>query len=93
MKIASYLEIRAGDRVTILTAQGQERTGRAQLLLCNPAAGSVVLNMGGAHGTPAVCTPDNFVRASRAEPRHQNAGREEQQGRYLDCGPGAWDDR
>lgn len=30
-------------------------------------------------------------RQRRAAPRH--AGKEEQQARYLDCGPGAWDDR
>lgn len=62
----NFYLIRPGDRVTIRTPQGQSRTGRAQLLLCNPAAGTVVLNMGGRYGTPAVCTPDNFVRASRA---------------------------
>lgn len=65
MKITRFEELRSMDRVTIRTPQGQERTGIAQMLLCNPAAGSVVLNMGGKHGTPAVCTPTNFVRAER----------------------------
>lgn len=57
--------LRAGDRVTIRTPQGQEVPGRAQRLLCNPSAGTVVLNMGGRYGRPAVATPDNFVRATR----------------------------
>ncbi len=65
MKITSFLDVRAGDRVTYADRFGVERTGRAQLLLCNPAAGTVVLNMGGPHGRPAGVTPDNFVCASR----------------------------
>jgi hypothetical protein len=32
---------------------------------------------------------DNIMRQAPGEP----ASREEQYGRYLDCGPGAWDDR
>lgn len=28
-----------------------------------------------------------------AEPRERTASREEQQSRYIDCGPAAWDDR
>ena len=67
MNITSFSEVRAGDRVKIVDRFGQERTGRAQLLLCRPSEGVVVLNMGGAHGTPAVCTPENFVSASRKE--------------------------
>lgn len=65
MKVLSFMELRPGDRVTIQTPQGQHRTGRAQGLLCYPTGGTVVLNMGGPHGTPAVCTPDNFISASR----------------------------
>ena len=41
--------IRPGDRVTIKTPQGQERTGTAVM---RSSAGGWVLNMGGAHGTP-----------------------------------------
>jgi hypothetical protein len=67
MKIYNFYDLRAGDRVTIGTPPAQFRTGRAQRLLCNPAAGTVVLNMGGKYGTPAVCTPDNFVSATRKE--------------------------
>lgn len=29
----------------------------------------------------------------RRSRRSRNASREEQHGRYIDCGPGAWDDR
>jgi len=65
MKISNFLDLRAGDRVTISTPQGQTVTGRAQLLLCNVAAGIVILNAGGPHGTPRCCTPDNFVSATR----------------------------
>lgn len=66
MKITSFYDVRAGDRVTFAGRFG-ERTGRAQPLLTNPAAGTVVVNMGGAYGTPAVVTPANFVSASRKE--------------------------
>ena len=100
MKITRFLSLLPGDRVTIRTPQGQEVTGRAQQLLCNPSregGGTVVLNMGGAHGTPAVCTEDNFVRATRPNPAHlgkrRTASRSEQHARYIDCGPQAWDDQ
>lgn len=48
--------IKHGDRVTITTPQGQTRTGKA--VMRGPAGW--VLNMGGRHGTPAVCTPANY---------------------------------
>lgn len=32
-------------------------------------------------------------RRSRRIPKERTASREEQYGRYLDCGPAAWDDR
>lgn len=54
-------EIKPGDRVTLLTPQKQEHTGRA--VMRGPAGW--VLNMGGPHGTPGVATPENFVRARR----------------------------
>jgi hypothetical protein len=58
--------LRPGDRVTILVSGGigrngiewVERTGRA--VICSGT--HVTLNMGGRYGTPAVCTPENFVR-------------------------------
>ena len=49
--------IRPGDRVTILSPQGHERTGRA--VICSGT--HVALNMGGKHGTPGVATPENVL--------------------------------
>ena len=54
--------IGAGDRVTIRTPQGQERTGRA--VMYGPAGW--VLNMGGPHGTPGIASPSNVVRVKKA---------------------------
>lgn len=50
--------IKPGDRVTIVNRFGQESTGRATMR--GPAGW--VLNMGGAHGTPAIATDDNIVK-------------------------------
>lgn len=50
--------IRPGDRVTIVNAQGQQRTGRVVFAF----ADRCVLNMGGRYGTPAVATDANIVR-------------------------------
>jgi hypothetical protein len=50
--------IKRGDRVTIINRFGQERTGKA--VMRGPAGW--VLNMGGAHGTPAIATDDNVTR-------------------------------
>lgn len=50
--------IRSGDRVTIRDRFGKERTGRA--VMRGPHGW--VLNMGGAHGTPAVATAASIVR-------------------------------
>jgi hypothetical protein len=55
-------KIGPGDRVTILTPHGQERTGKAVML--GPAGW--VLNMGGRHGTPAVATPERVVKVVKA---------------------------
>ena len=49
--------IRAGDRVTIVDRFGKQRTGRA--VMRGPYGW--VLNMGGAHGTPAIATNENIV--------------------------------
>lgn len=46
-----------GDRVTIATPHGQQRTGR--MVMRGPAG--LVLNLGGPHGTPGVATPGNIV--------------------------------
>lgn len=57
--------IRAGDRVTICTPQGAQRTGHA--VMRGPAGW--VLNMGGAHGTPGIVTEDNTVQVKHTAPR------------------------
>ena len=56
-------QIKAGDRVTIVNRFGQQRTGRA--VMRGPAGW--VLNMGGAHGTPAIACDENIVRVTRAK--------------------------
>jgi hypothetical protein len=65
MRIYQFAEVRANDRVTVAMRDGSTKTGRAQPLLCNPSAGTIVLNMGGPYGTPHVCTPENFLVAYR----------------------------
>ena len=57
--------IRPGDRVTILTPQKQERTGRCVMAFPSHA----VLNMGGNHGTPGVATDENVVLVKKARNR------------------------
>jgi hypothetical protein len=55
----SFMHVIApGDRVTIVDRFGQERTGRA--VMRGPHGW--VLNMGGAHGTPAIATDENITR-------------------------------
>lgn len=49
--------IRPGSRVTIVDRFGKQRTGRA--VMRGPYGW--VLNMGGAHGTPAIATDDNIT--------------------------------
>jgi hypothetical protein len=56
--------IRHGDKVTILSPQGQERTGKA--VMRGPHGW--VLNMGGAHGTPGIATESNIVKVRKANP-------------------------
>lgn len=50
--------IRSGDRVTIRTPQGQERSGKA--VMRGPHGW--VLNLGGAHGTPGIADERNIVK-------------------------------
>jgi hypothetical protein len=50
--------IKPGDRVTIVTPQGQQRTGTAVM---RSSHGGWVLNMGGKHGTPGVADDRNVV--------------------------------
>ena len=60
--IPSFDDIGPGDRVTIRTPHGQERTGRAVML--GPAGW--VLNLGGAHGTPGIASESNIVKVKKA---------------------------
>ena len=74
-----FASIRPGDRVTFLAPNGRgicgrewaERTGRAVICpgsgfgIASLATGVVVLNMGGAHGTPACVTPATLIRVGR----------------------------
>ena len=53
-----------GDRVTILTPQGQERTGKAVM---RSSVGGWVLNMGGPHGTPGLADDRNVVKVRKAK--------------------------
>jgi len=53
--------IRPGDRVTIINRFGQQHTGRA--VMRGPHGW--VLNMGGAHGTPAIATDENITHVMR----------------------------
>jgi len=65
-EMKSFQDIKPGDRVTILVQNGIGRNGQEW----RESSGRVimrgeygwVLNMGGRHGTPGVCTKSNFVR-------------------------------
>jgi hypothetical protein len=61
--MAAFSDIAHGDRVTIRTPQGQERTGRAVM---RSAHGGWVLNLGGRYGTPGLAGEDNVVRVRKA---------------------------
>ncbi len=54
--------IRPGDRVAIVTPQGQKRSGRCVMKFDTHA----VLNAGGAPGTPVIATRTNTVGVKRS---------------------------
>jgi peptidoglycan hydrolase-like protein with peptidoglycan-binding domain len=56
-----FAKIGPGDRVTILTPHGQERSGR--VVMRGPAGW--VLNLGGAHGTPGIAHEGNVVKVRK----------------------------
>ena len=62
-------DIRVGSTVTISVPNGMGRNGpeykpkSGRAVMKGPAGW--VLNMGGRFGTPAVCTPDNFLAIGR----------------------------
>ncbi len=73
-KLEEFNGIRGGDRVTFTKPSGLKLVGGravpeirtftapAQMLLCmQREQGTVVVNMGGRYGTPAVVRIDNFV--------------------------------
>lgn len=64
-------KIRAGSRVTVLTPQGQERSGTA--VMYNAKYGTWVLNMGGPHGTPGMASPKNTVKTVVRKPTRAQA--------------------
>lgn len=57
--------IQVGDRVTIRTPQGQERTGRA--VMFNRKVGAWVLNLGGAHGIPGMADERNTIKVAKGK--------------------------
>jgi hypothetical protein len=59
--------IRPGDRVTIVTQQNQNVTGRA--VMRNRQAGCWVLNAGGPHGRPVIASEENIVSIRRGGQR------------------------
>ena len=65
MDIDRFSDVRGGDLVTYRDRFGALKSARAQPLLCQPWRGTIVVNLGGAYGTPGVVTPTNFVRARR----------------------------
>lgn len=68
----SFMGLKGGDRVEfwahggltmrngIMARERVKRVGKVQLLLVFPT--HVVVNLGGAHGTPATVDADNFIR-------------------------------
>ena len=52
-----------GDRVTIMTPQGQQATGKA--VMRGPYGW--VLNMGGAHGRPGIASDDNVIKVVKGK--------------------------
>ena len=66
--------IRPGDKVTIRTARGQKRTGRAVM---RSSCDGWVLNGGGRHGTPILADDENTIQIWRPKARKsQGDGRE-----------------
>lgn len=56
----SEWKISPGQRVTIAGRHGQTQTGRVVMVFPTHC----VLNLGGAHGTPAVASDQNIVKVS-----------------------------
>jgi hypothetical protein len=52
--------IKPGSRVTIITAHGQQRSGRCVMKF----PGHAVLNLGGRYGTPGIATADNVTKVT-----------------------------
>lgn len=90
-EVTLFQVIRHGDRVTIVTPQGQKQVGKA--VMRGPAGW--VLNMGGRSGTPAIANEDNIVevngyargsREARVEesPTHKNFDSKKEALEYLE---------
>lgn len=61
-----------GDKVTIIDRFGVKHTGKAVMRSSFPD--SWVLNMGGAHGTPALASSKNIVKVVKAKPSKRTGG-------------------
>ena len=60
-KLEMIYKARRGDRVTILTPQGQTRTGKVAMTAAFSGHNHLVLDMGGRYGTPGVANEANLV--------------------------------
>lgn len=64
-----FLSIKPGDKVTIVTPQDQEFTGKA--VICGQLkTGVVALNMGGKYGKPGCATLRNLVAVKHTKLQH-----------------------
>jgi hypothetical protein len=57
-----FNSIRHGDRVTILTPQNQQISGKAVM----KGPHGWVINLGGPHGRPGIASPENIVRVKKS---------------------------
>jgi len=62
----------------------------AEYLSCFPPSERRVLSV---HGCDGCCSNPVMSKSVKRRLKAQGASREEQHARYIDCGPGAWDDR
>ena len=58
--------IEHGDKVTIIDRFGKKHTGKAVMKACSGGVKHWILNIGGAHGTPALADDRNIVRVAKA---------------------------
>ena len=80
---SEFDSITVGSRVTILTPQKQERSGRA--VMRNREQDLWVLNMGGPHGRPGIADRRNFVKVTgnKKKMRVENEAAEDGKNGYV----------